>query len=263
MSKTSRSKTNMGLARKQDGLRMPELRLTDQEEAFVEHYALNLNGAEAYRKAFPDRATGKSDQYIAEQASKFRRKSKIQARIRQLRTRASEIAERRFDIEIDKVLQGLAAIAFASIEDVLAFDEAGNPMIDLTKADRVTLRGFAAIKIKRTERVLTAEETVAAETKATDLETGLVSSESVRKPRVRAVLTEVEVKLPDRTAALTKLGQHLRIFQEDNSTNFTINIADRMTRAIEQAKTARRANSTASKLKLADAPASDLNRSSQ
>lgn len=222
-------------AAKKKGVRKASDKLSKQEEAFAENYVVLLNGSEAYRKAYPDRAKGVADQLIAERASKLVKKDKIRTRIIKLRETVAERAARRFEITADAVLQRLAAIAYSSIEDVLVIDADGNAKIDLKLADKAALRGFSSVKIKRLEKFIDDEDDGAAETEVPEAAT----EASGRKQK--EVFTSVEVRLPDRTAALTKLGQHLQIFKDDTGTSITVNIADRMTRAVDAAKEKRRA----------------------
>jgi hypothetical protein len=103
------------------GVRRASEKLNAAEEAFCQHYVVHRNASEAYRSAVPS-AERKRNQTVAEQASRWRAKRKVRARIAELEKNLAEKAERRFGITTDWVLQRYAAIGGASVEDFVKID---------------------------------------------------------------------------------------------------------------------------------------------
>jgi hypothetical protein len=111
-------------------------KLTLQQEAFCQHYAKHRNGAEAYRCAYP-KAKKWPPQQVAVEAQKCLSNPKIASRITKLSAKIAEIAEKKFEISAEKIIQELAAIAFANADDYFewgvverpVFDKSGNPVI--------------------------------------------------------------------------------------------------------------------------------------
>lgn len=95
-------------------------KLSRKEEAFVEHYVICLNGAEAARRA------NYAENSARQQASRLLTKDYIQAAIQQ------RLAEKY--ISKEGVLAILGDIATGSMEDFVSLDADGNPMVDLKKA---------------------------------------------------------------------------------------------------------------------------------
>jgi phage terminase small subunit len=110
--------------------------LTQQQEKFCEAYALNGNGAEAYLDAYPSSAKHKP-QYRPKKANLLLNKEDIRGRIESLQARIKDIAEQKFDMTVEKVVQELAAIAFANVGDYYEWGPYGTDK---------TNRGFVRVK---------------------------------------------------------------------------------------------------------------------
>lgn len=110
-------------------------RLSRKEEAFVEHYVICLNGAEAARRA------NYAEKSARQQASRLLTKDYIQAAIK-------ERLDEKY-ISAAGVLSILGDIATSSMEHFVSLDGDGNPVIDLKKAAHNNKLHLAK-KIKRT-----------------------------------------------------------------------------------------------------------------
>lgn|GEM_PF-4462190 len=190
MAKSGRSKTATGL--------------TAAEENFCQHYALHQIGAAAYLHAFPHAAKWKPKS-VHECASKLLATPKVQSRLMQLARKVQEIAEKKFEVNAGRVLQELAAIAFANAEDyfewgtrdVLKRDrKTGNLIVDETgQPIKIGEEPFLMIKpSKKLSRELKAAIT------------------QVTQGYSQSGLATMEVKMGDKLAALKIIGTHLGMF---------------------------------------------------
>lgn len=192
--------------------------LTAKQTAFAEHYALHKDASAAYRAAY-DAATMAPDT-IRSQASRLLRNPLIAARVAKLSERVTKIAEERFDITVDKILQELAAIAFANVQDYVRVDDDGIPMPDFSK---VTRKQFAAL----TEVVFE------------DIETGQRTGKRVK------------FKLGPKKEALVDLGRHFGMFKDQGTIN--VNHTGTVTQKVESPAEIAAAPSKAEALKKFDA----------
>lgn len=172
-------------------------------KAFCRAYALNPNGAEAYLAAYPISAKH-TPQYRAQKASVLIKQAKIQAEIERLRFTVKDIADTKFEITAERILQELAAMAFANADDYYAwgtqnhpvlkkdgsqvFDEQGQPVVDVLP--------FVAVKPSESLTRLQKAAIVGAE----------MSFSKDGSPMVA-------VKMGDKRAALRDLGQALGLFK--------------------------------------------------
>lgn len=119
--------------------------LNAQMTKFAEAFALKGNGAEAYGIAYPA-SLKHTSQYRAEKASKLLAKAKIQAKIAELQIKVQKVAEEKFEITAERIIQEMAAIAFANSEDYYEWGtfekplwtKKGDPIIDLTTGKQKT-----------------------------------------------------------------------------------------------------------------------------
>lgn len=152
--------------------------LTRKQETFAQEYVRTGNGSDAYRAAYAVRTM--SDKSVWEQASKHLRHPKIAARIAELMAPAVEAAQ----IGARDVVRELASIGFASIADVVSWDDQG---VHLKASDTLppeVLAAVAVVKVKR--RRLWKGQGEDAESWELD---------------------ETEVKMHDKVAALDKLAR--------------------------------------------------------
>jgi phage terminase small subunit len=155
--------------------------LTNKQEAFCQHYALNQDGARAYRVAYD--ADQMKSESVRVNAAKLLKHARVSLRIEELRKRVVEIAADKFDITAEKVLQELATIAFANVKDYVTVDDEGIPMPDFKNVSR---QQFAAV----------------GEVTFEDIDTGARTGKRVK------------FKLLDKKGALVDLGKHVGLFKE-------------------------------------------------
>ena len=96
-------------------------RLTNKQEAFAQHYALNGSPIEAYRAAGYSKAMSANS--TAVEAQKLLKKPKIAGRIAELSARVRRVAEDKFDISAERVLRQFEAIAFADAGDFVEWKD--------------------------------------------------------------------------------------------------------------------------------------------
>jgi hypothetical protein len=128
--------------------------LTKNELSFAQHFALHGNGAEAYGHAYPKSRTN-SPEYRSNKASKLLAKATIKARVDALKKKVSAIAEDKFEITAERIIQEMAAIAFANSDDYYEwgsfeqpiFNRKGDPVInELTGKQKTEIVPYAYIK---------------------------------------------------------------------------------------------------------------------
>jgi phage terminase small subunit len=157
--------------------------LTKQQQAFVAHYVVNHNGAAAYAHAYPS-SLKKSAAYRAKKACELLKKGHISGIVSSRADKMAVIAEQEFEITARRVLQELAAIAFANAGDLFEWGERDNvPFVRVKPSAELTRTQLAAI--------VGADETVS-----------------------RTGDRMISVRMADKRGALRDLGQHLRLFNQ-------------------------------------------------
>ena len=142
--------------------------MTEKQKSFADEYLIDLNATRAYRKAYP---SVKKDETAAQAGSRMLRNVKV----------AEYIAERmqarqeRTEITQDRVLEELAAIAFARATDYAE-----------VKDDQVFIKDTA----------------------------GLSENQIKAIAGIKQGKFGIEVKLNDKEKALELLGRHLGMFKE-------------------------------------------------
>ena len=142
--------------------------MTEKQKIFADEYLIDLNATRAYRKAYP---SVKKDETAAQAGSRMLRNVKV----------AEYIAERmqarqeRTEITQDKVLEELAAIAFARATDYAE-----------VKDDQVIIKDTA----------------------------GLSENQIKAIAGIKQGKFGIEVKLSDKEKALELLGRHLGMFKD-------------------------------------------------
>lgn len=165
---------------------LPRELLTDKQSKFVDEYLVDLNATQAaIRAGYSHRSAGT---IAAELMANPEIKTALDAAKADLRKRTEVTQER--------VVAELAKLAFSNIEDFTHLTTDGDPVIDLTKADRDQ---FAAITEITTE----------------DFTDG-------RGKDARDV-KRVKIKLADKRAALVDLGKHLGMFVDRSQVEHNVN----------------------------------------
>lgn len=190
-------------AKKAPTKRKKRTALTKQEEAFCQHFALHKVGSDAVRHAYPG-WKAKQAQDAARKANKLLARGEIKGRIEALATRVAEIAEQKFEITAERVLEEFAAIAFYKADDyfewgtneVPQFHKNGDPILDRDGNQVVAYVPWVRCKDSRS---LTPDQMRAV----------LAASMTISKTGEPVL----EVKMADRVTALKALGQHLGLFK--------------------------------------------------
>lgn len=178
--------------------------LTKKEQAFVAAYMLNHNGAEAYGIAYPASRKHKPA-YRAEKACKLLKKAHIAQMVAVRAEKLAAVAEQKFEITAERVLQELAAIAYANSDDyyrwgfreVPKLSRNGKPILDENGDPVLVPVPFAYVK---NSDGLTRVQKAA-----------IVGAEM---SFARDGTPVVAVRMADKRGALKDLGQFLKLFSE-------------------------------------------------
>lgn len=169
-----------------------------EEEKFCQHYALNGNATAAYGEAYPHSRKWKAASR-QNKASALFNTDRVQARIKVLRAKVQQAAETKFEVTKDRVLQGLAELAFFNMADVMSLDAEGRPYLDLTRMTRTQAAAFTELTTETISR------------KVEDLEEAPEGTD----PEAKTVaVVKAKVKVADKRAALVDLGKHLGLFKD-------------------------------------------------
>ena len=151
--------------------------ITDKQRAFVDEYLIDLNATRAYKAIYK---SCKKDETARVNGSRLLTNANVAAYLAQ---RQRDI-QRRTEVTQDKVVQELAAIAFADIADyVQVKDHGGLPMVEIVPTEDIPADKRAAIA-------------------------------SIKQGN-----NGIELKLHNKLDALDKLGRHLGMFKGDNAGN--------------------------------------------
>ena len=142
--------------------------MTEKQKIFADEYLIDLNATRAYRVAYP---SVKKDETAAAAAARMLRNVKVAEYIQE---RMQE-RQKRTEITQDRVLQELAAIAFARATDYAEVKDECVKIKDTKDLDEQQVRAIAGIKEGK---------------------------------------FGIEVKLNDKEKALELLGRHLGMFKD-------------------------------------------------
>ena len=142
--------------------------MTEKQKIFANEYLIDLNATRAYRVAYP---SVKKDETAAAAATRMLRNVKVAAYIQErMRER-----QKRTEITQDRVLQELAAIAFAKATDYAEVEDGQVIIKDTVNLDEQQVKAIAGMKEGK---------------------------------------YGIEVKLNDKEKALELLGRHLGMFKD-------------------------------------------------
>ncbi len=142
--------------------------LTKKQKIFADEYLIDLNATRAYRVAYP---SVKKEETAAVNGSRMLRNAKVAEYIQ----KRMQDRQKRTEITQDRVLQELAAIAFARVTDYAEVKDGQAIIKDTGNLDEQQARAIAGIKEGK---------------------------------------FGVEVKLNDKEKALELLGRHLGMFKD-------------------------------------------------
>lgn len=142
--------------------------ITDKQKIFADEYLIDLNATRAYRVAYP---SVRKDEAAAVNGSKLLRNTKVAKYIQE----QMDARQKRTEITQDRVIEELAAIAFARATDYATIENGQVTLKDTKQLTDIQIKAIASIK---------------------DGKFG------------------VEVKLNDKEKALEMLGRHLGMFKD-------------------------------------------------
>lgn len=157
------------------------------------------------------------DAAAAVQAQKILKKPSVGLMIAGLESKIETIAEQKFEITAERVIQELAAIAFANADDFYEWGVVERPLFHKDGAPQLDKSGQQIIE--RTPYVhIRPSSALTRQQKAAIAGAGMSFSKTGDPV--------VEVKMGDKRAALRDLGQHLGLFKEQVQHNHTHVIED-------------------------------------
>ena len=151
--------------------------ITDKQKIFADEYLIDLNATRAYRVAYP---SVRKDEAAAVNGSKLLRNTKVAKYIQE----QMDARQKRTEITQDRVIEELAAIAFARATDYTIIENGQVKLKDTKQLTDTQIKAIAGIK---------------------DGKFG------------------VEVKLNDKEKALEMLGRHLGMFKDKVEVSGSIN----------------------------------------
>lgn len=154
------------------------MELTDKQRRFVAEYLLDYNATRAAIRA------GYSESTAAEQGARLLRNVKVQTALKEANTQKAD----ELNITRNRILRELAVIGFSDIDDYA-----------IGESDNVSLEGFAPRNAKRAIGSIKRRRII----------------KRFKDEEVETI--EVEFRLWDKIKALTKLGEHLQLFKDDNA----------------------------------------------
>lgn len=175
------------IMKKKDNLISDTSHLSPKQKTFCEEYIIDLNGLQAAIRAKYSKATAQ------QQSSRLLSNVKVQAYIKVLKDKRSE----RTEIRADRVLEELAAVGFARIDDflkveeqtttdIVGFDEEGKPISNTWTAKSVNIFETDNIDKKKIPAVASIKQTKEG----------------------------IELKLHDKIKSLELLGRHLGMWKD-------------------------------------------------
>lgn len=172
-------RTMGGVARAGDRMSMAKRKthlesvpLSPKAEAFCREYLVDRNATFAARRA------GYAEKTANRTGHNLLKDPRVQARV----AKAGEIAEKRFEVTAERVIEEIAKVGFASMRQFVRIDAEGQPRIDLSETPEWALDALAEVK---TETVI---------------EGGAGEGEG-------QVVRKTQIKLHDKLKALAHLGE--------------------------------------------------------
>lgn len=180
-------------------------KMNEQRKLFCDRYIHNgRNGAEAYGHAYP-KSLKHDAHYRAKRAGELLAHRDIIGTIEALEDRVRKIAEEKFEITTERIVQEFAASAIANADDYFEWGTKQRPLIHrgkvvLDEAGEPVMETVPFVNIKPSDQLTRVQKKAIAGAEMT------VSRDGTPM---------VSVKLHDKLAALKSLGQHLGMFKID------------------------------------------------
>lgn len=176
--------------------------LTKGQRAFAEAYALSGNGAAAYMKAFPG-SKKHTSQYRAEKAAKLLAKANIRDKVKSLEQKVVQIAEKKFEVSAQRVLEEICALAFSQSRDYFDWGTRHVPMF--------TKKGEPIMHPDTGKQLLQAEPYMILKpaSELTELQAKAISGVEMTVSKTGDKV--VNVKVTEKMSALKLLAQHTKL----------------------------------------------------
>lgn len=170
-------------------------RLTPRYELFAQGLAKGLSAIAAYTEAGykPD---GGNAARLQQNDKIVQRVAEILALREKTERLALERAIEKLAITKERVLEELAKIGFANMQDYMRTDHNGDPVLDFSALTRDQAAALAEVTVEKTK-----------------LGAGTVGD-----------VTRIKFKLHDKKGALVDIGKHLGMFKETLELNAAVNI---------------------------------------
>ena len=113
--------------------------MTEKQKIFADEYLIDLNATRAYKVAYP---RVKNDDIAAANASRLLRNAKVAAYI----SERMQERQKRTEVTQDRVIEELAAIAFAKATDFVQISHGNVILTDTSKLSENQIKAIAGIK---------------------------------------------------------------------------------------------------------------------
>ena len=113
--------------------------MTEKQKIFADKYLIDLNATRAYKVAYP---RVKNDDIAAANASRLLRNAKVAAYI----SERMQERQKRTEVTQDRVIEELAAIAFAKATDFVQISHGNVILTDTSKLSENQIKAIAGIK---------------------------------------------------------------------------------------------------------------------
>jgi phage terminase small subunit len=205
--------------------------LTVKQEAFCQSYVKSgsKSATDSYKEAGYS-YKNKTTKTINEAACRLLKNSKIVARVDELKSKVAQIAEKKFNITHEEILNHLNILRNARIDEYVEYIEVETPIV----------RSSGSGKNKVTETIV--QKTMQLKFKPFDQlsEQQLMCIESIKQDRYG----NVEIKLHGKDWTIDKINKHIGFYETDNKqknppaieVNDEINIDARIKVLLDKAK---------------------------
>ncbi len=206
--------------------------LTIKQEAFCQAYVKSGDASKSYREVY---STSKmKEKSIWEISSKLLKNIKVATRLKELKSKISEIADKQFNITHEEILNHLNILRNSRIDEYVEYVEYEFPIIETT----TTGTGKNAVTTTSTRVELRKELRFKPFDKLTKEQ--LMCVESIKQNRYG----EIELKLHGKDWTIDKINKHIGFYETDNKqknppaveVNDEINIDARIKALLDKSK---------------------------
>jgi phage terminase small subunit len=174
--------------------------LTLKQEAFAQAYVKSGDASEAYREVYS--YNNMKPATINRKAHDVLKNGKVSARIEVLKEKISKIAEKKFNITHEEILNHLNILRNARIDEYIEYVEVSTPIT----------RTSGSGKNKVTETVTETRTELRFKTFDKLTKEQLMCIESIKQDRYG----KIEIKLHGKEWTIEKINKHIGFYQKDN-----------------------------------------------